>query len=61
MAVFAGRNTPKFTPVRKGLLWLLLATIAEVPPTVRLAILSYPFFRTYRNFMSDVHDFESER
>jgi hypothetical protein len=25
--------------VRKGLVWLLLATVAEVPPAVRLVIL----------------------
>jgi hypothetical protein len=31
-------------PARKGLVWLLLATMAEVPPTVRLSILLHSFF-----------------
>jgi hypothetical protein len=39
----SGFDTLKLTNVRKGLLWLLLATIGEVPSTVRLAILSQSF------------------
>jgi hypothetical protein len=37
--VFVRCDTPKFTDVnsfRKGLIWLLIATCAEVPSTVRL-------------------------
>jgi hypothetical protein len=47
VAVLAGCDTPVFTIVdfvRKGLIWLLLATVAEVPPTVRVAILSRSSF-----------------
>ena len=42
VAVLAGCETPEFTDVnfvRQGLIWLLIATIAEVPPVVRLVIL----------------------
>ena len=41
MAALAGCDTPKFTDVnsvRQGLIWLLIATVAEVPPVVRLVI-----------------------
>jgi hypothetical protein len=41
LAVFAGYST-KSTDVNlcsQGLIWLLLATVAEVPPTVRLVVL----------------------
>ena len=46
--------------VCKGLLWLLLATIAEVPSAVRMAILwTVPFCSSlFRG--TGVHDFEFE-
>jgi hypothetical protein len=32
-------NLPMLIPVHQGLIWFLIATVAEVPPVVRLAIL----------------------
>ena len=44
--------------VRQGLLWLLLATIAEVPSLVRLVILCiHPMF-SYLFRVTGAHDFE---
>jgi hypothetical protein len=43
----------------KGLIWLLVATIAEVPASVRLAPFS-PVLFAHKYFTSDVHDFELE-
>jgi hypothetical protein len=63
VAVLAGCNTPVFTMwifVRKGLIWLLLATVAEVPPTVRVAILSRSSFRLSSFHDVGVHVFKFE-
>lgn len=46
--------------VCKGLLWLLLATIAEVPSAVRMTIFWTVLFRSSLFHGTGVHDFEFE-
>jgi hypothetical protein len=46
--------------VRKGLIWLLLATVAEVPPTVRVAIISRSSFSLMSSHDVGVHVFKFE-
>jgi len=36
---------------RKGVIWLLLATVAEVPPVVCLPLFSAPFVHLYCSFV----------
>jgi hypothetical protein len=60
VAVFTGCVTPKFTSVCKGLIWLLVATAAEVPFTVRLAILLRPLFCLWVFYRTGVIVFGSE-
>ena len=50
-------------PVRKGIVWLFLATIAEIPPVVSVANSMYACFHsTHLEFtVVGVHQFEPER
>jgi hypothetical protein len=53
VAVLAGCEPPNpliSIPVRKGLIWLLFATVAEVPSTVILAICFAPFHFSHHYF-----------
>jgi hypothetical protein len=44
VAVLSGCDAPNLlTSVHKGLIWLVVATLAAVPPTVRLAVVFAPF------------------
>ena len=44
MALLSGCETPNLlTCVHKGLIWLFVATLAAIPPTVRLAVVFTPF------------------
>ena len=47
--------------VRKGLIWLLLATIAEVPPAVCLTYFLAHLLFTHHHAMAGIYCFESER
>ena len=46
--------------VRQGLIWLLIATIVEVPPVVRLVILWDHSFRSSLFYVTGVHTFKFE-
>jgi hypothetical protein len=46
--------------VCQGFVWLLLATIAGVPSTVRLTILLHSFFTLIAIYSAGVYGFESE-
>jgi hypothetical protein len=62
-AVFVEGDIHKFTNVmftHKGIIWLLLATVAEVPPTVRLGIFFAPLIFAHRHSRTGVHFFESQ-
>jgi hypothetical protein len=62
-AVFAGCDAQNLTHVifvHKGLVWFLLATIAEVPPTVCLGILLAPHFPLSRFRATGVYNFEPQ-
>jgi hypothetical protein len=37
-------NLLKYVSIRMGLVWLFLATVTEVPTTVRMPIILHPFF-----------------
>ena len=60
MAVLAVCDTQREFFVFQGLLWLLLATLAEVPSAVRLVIFLRPFFCSSLLRVTGTHDFESE-
>ena len=64
-AILAGRGSlsTDTLPVRKGIVWLFLATIAEIPPVVSVANSMYACFHSthFELTVVGVHQFESER
>jgi hypothetical protein len=50
-------------PLRKGIVWLFLATIAEIPPVVSVANSMYACFHSthFELTVVGVHQFEPER
>jgi hypothetical protein len=58
-----GSLSTDMLPVRKGIVWLFLATIAEIPPVVSVDNSMYACFHsTDLEFtIAGVHQFESER
>jgi hypothetical protein len=64
-ALLASRGSPSIDtlPVRKGILWLLLATIAEIPPVVSVADSMDACFHSTHHELTiiGVRQFELER